>query len=170
MKIDLTQYTIEEIKELREQCSNYLESYKDGYAYICKIRSYGRVWFENHENIFMVQELCNQYDGQDGIVDVYSTNPDLSDLHNYGEVYYVESVKDYRKWDEYQYLKTLIEMVEKDYEKWNWNNRDESHFNQRNVFPPSVSEEKLAEYKKDLEEFDMSFTPPRKYNQNEKDN
>jgi hypothetical protein len=41
-----------------------------------------------------------------------------------------------------------------------WENRDNVPFNKRPLFAPIFSRERIDEYKKELEEFDMSFTPP----------
>ena len=78
MNLDLTQYTIEELLTLKNEIENHVHSYSDGFVYICKVRSYGRNWNERVSNPYTLQDLCYRYDGYDGIVDIYSTNPDLS--------------------------------------------------------------------------------------------
>ena len=161
MKIDLTQYTIDEIIDLRFQCENFINSHEDGYVYICKVRSYGRNWREYPTNTHSLKELCARYDGYDGIVDVYSTNPDLSELYNYGDVLYINSVEDYQKWDSHKDLKSLIEEIEYELEKWN--DSDNTSSVEREIFGPFYTQEDLLKYKKELEEYDMSFIAPRKY-------
>lgn len=161
MELDLTKYTIEEVAELRDKCSQYIFFYKDGYEYICKVRSYGRFWRENISNSFALQELCYRYFGDDGIVDVYSTNPNLSHIENYGDVKYIKSVEDYEKWDNHNYLVRSISDLEKELEEWD--NRDTVPFRERPVFGPIYSREDLANMKKELEEYDMSFVPPKDY-------
>jgi hypothetical protein len=42
--------------------------------------------YETYTNKFFVQELCNEYYGDNGIVDVYTTNPDHG-ISTYGAVY-----------------------------------------------------------------------------------
>jgi hypothetical protein len=159
--IDLTQYTIEELDEIRNNINYHIDSYVDGYEYICKVRSYGRIWNENITNSITLQELCDRYSGDDGIVDVFSTNPNLSHIQNYGDLKYIKSKEDYQKWSDYQYLKHLIPQIEKEWEEWD--NRDNVPFNQRPHFAPIYSKEVLENYKKELEEYDMSFTPPTNY-------
>ena len=75
--MELSNIPIKELVELRNTISNMISSYDDGYLYICKVRSYGRNWTENIKNTLELEELCNRYNGDDGIVDVYSTNPNL---------------------------------------------------------------------------------------------
>ncbi len=70
--MELSNLPFEELIELRNRIDGMIRSYKDGYLYICKVRSYGRNWTESINNTFELEELCCRYDGQDGIVDVYS--------------------------------------------------------------------------------------------------
>ena len=138
-----------------------IRSYKDGYLYICKVRSYGRNWTENVNNTFELEQLCYQYDGQDGIVDVYSTNPNLKDVHNYGNLMYIESQEDYDNWYGYEQLKRLIPKIKDTLDKWD--NRDNVPFNQRPFFEPINTRGDLAEYELKLGVYDMSFVPPKSY-------
>ena len=79
--MDLTNYTIEELITLNHEIMNRISNHEDGYLYICKVRSYGRNWVESDiKNKYTLQDLLYKYDGEDGIVDVYSTNPDLGDI------------------------------------------------------------------------------------------
>jgi len=161
VNFDLTNYTIEELVEIRNNINYHIDSYVDGFVYICKVRSYGRIWNENITNSITLQELCNRYFGDDGIVDVYSTNPDLSHIENYGVVKYIKSKEDFVNWSHYNYLKKLIPEIEKEWEEWD--NLENVPFNQRPYFSPIHSKEDLENYKKELEEFDMSFEEPKNY-------
>lgn len=159
--MDLSNLSFEELIELKNRVDSAIYSYKDGYVYICKVRSYGRNWTENVNNTHELQELCYRYDGQDGIVDVYSTNPDLSSIDNYGDLRYIESVEDYEKWYNYEQLKSLIPKIKNELDKWD--NRDNVPFNQRPLFSPIYTRDDLAEYERKLSDCDMSFTLPRSY-------
>ncbi len=107
--MDLTNYTIEELIKLNHQIMDMINNHEDGYVYICKVRSYGRNWVESDiKNKHSLQDLLYKYDGEDGIVDVYSTNPDLGKIHNYGELNYIVSEEDYEKWNGYVVLKQVI--------------------------------------------------------------
>ncbi len=161
VNFDLTNYTIEELVEIRNNINYHIDSYVDGFVYICKVRSYGRIWNENITNSITLQELCNRYFGDDGIVDVYSTNPDLSHIENYGVVKYIKSKEDFVNWSHYNYLKKLIPEIEKEWEEWD--NLENVPFNQRPYFSPIHSKEDLENYKKKLEAFDMSFEEPKNY-------
>jgi hypothetical protein len=93
MEMDFTKYSVEELRELQNRIGDYLQNRDDGFVYICKVRSYGRNWKVFLTNELAVNDLCVQYDGYDGIVDVYTTNPDAK-ISNYGEVNYVKSEED----------------------------------------------------------------------------
>jgi len=160
--MELSNLSFEELVELRNKVENMVRSYKDGYLYICKVRSYGRNWTENVNNTFELEQLCYQYDGQDGIVDVYSTNPNLKDVHNYGNLMYIESKEDYDNWYGYKQLERLIPEIKDELIKWD--NRDNVPFNQRPFFEPTYTRVDLAEYELQLGVYDMSFVPPKSYN------
>jgi hypothetical protein len=160
--MDLTNYTIEELIKLNHEIMDMINNHEDGYVYICKVRSYGRKWVENDiKNKHTLQDLLYKYDGGDGIVDVYSTNPDLSEIYNYGELKYIVSEEDYEKWNRYEVLKQVISQIEKELE--DWDNRENVPFRNRPMFSPIYTHEDLLEYKKKLEEYDMSFAPPVPY-------
>ena len=158
--MELSNLSIDELVELKNRISGMIYDYKDGYVYICNVRSYGRNWTEKPNNTHELQELCYHYDGQDGIVDVYSTNPNL-DIDNYGDVKYIESVEDYENWKHHKQLVRLIDDIKKELEKWD--NRDNVPFSQRPLFSPIYSREDLDKYEFELSVFDMSFVPPRSY-------
>jgi len=166
--MDLTNHTIEQLVELRNTINNMIDNYEDGYIYICKCRSYGRNWTDNHiKNTHTLQELLYKYDGDDGIVDVYSTNPDLSGIHNYGELKHIKSVDDYHQWYRYERLVRDIPELEKEWVEWD--DRENVPFKSRPYFAPIYSKEDIERMKKELEEFDMSFTPPQRYKQDEEE-
>jgi hypothetical protein len=165
MNLDLTQYTIKELVELKDKISGYIHNHSDGFLYICNVRSYGRNWREHIHNIYTLQDLCDEYSGDDGIVDVYSTNPDLAHIQNYGDVMYIVSQNDYDEWKKYTYLTNSIPQREKELDEWD--NRDNVPFNNRPFFAPYYSREDIAESKKELDEFDMSFVPPKSYRDKE---
>jgi hypothetical protein len=159
--MDLSNLSFDELVELKNRVDSAIYSYNDGYVYICKVRSYGRNWVERVNNTHELQELCYRYDGQDGIVDVYSTNPDLSSIHNYGDLKYIESVEDYENWYGYEQLKRLIPEIKEELDRWD--NKDNVPFNQRPFFSPIYTRGDLAEFELKLGVYDMSFVPPRNY-------
>ena len=72
---------IKEIEAVRSQLfalQSQLYAYDDGYLYLTCLRSYGSLTWKTHTNEYTVQELCDQYDGQHGLVDVYTTNPNTT--------------------------------------------------------------------------------------------
>ena len=160
MNIDLAKLTFDEIVSLRNKINNNLYNYEDGYLYICKVHSFGRHWDEYVSNAFTLEELCNRYNGDDGVLHVYSTNPNLGHIMNYGDLMYIESQDDYNKWSKYKYLGIQIKNTERELDEWD--NRDNVPFDSRPFFEPIYSREDLSEMKKEYEEYDMSFVPPTK--------
>ena len=159
MELDLSKYTLEEIAIIRDKCDSYIRNHMDGFIYICKVRSYGRNWRELIGNLHSLQELCYRYYGEDGIVDVYSTNPDISTIDNYGALMYIKSEEDYDKWNNYNLLVDEIQSIEK---MWvEWDNKDDVPFRQRPLFEPYSTRSELNELKKMLEDYDMSFVAPK---------
>jgi hypothetical protein len=158
--IDLTLLTNEELIGLKNRIEDHLHSQEDGYFYICIIHSWGSVYTRKLRNLYSVNELCYEYGGDNGIVNVYSNNPNLDKLENYaGSEYFVPSERDYDMWKTHRDLTRLVEDLEQSLNEWE--NRENVPFNQRPFFAPSYTREELDEYKKELDDFDMSFTPPK---------
>jgi hypothetical protein len=144
----LSDYTLDELIEMRDMIENHINDFEDGFVYICKVRSYGRNWVVNIKNIRKLEDLCYQYSGDDGIVDIYSTNPNIFNVNNYGDLAYIESVEDYNQWKGYKSLEDLIGRIEYELSK------------PRPTFKSPYSIEDLENYKKRLNDYDMSFIPP----------
>ena len=164
MRIDnfLKKLTIEELLEVQSKASGIIHDFKDGYFYICEVRSYGRNWKAwDIYNTHTLQELCYQYGGDDGIVDVYSNNPDLSGIDNYGCLKFIPSVEDHKKWKEYMYLKNSIPRHEQELKVWE--ERENVPFRQRPSFAPFYTREDIDGQKLKLENFDMNFVEPKSY-------
>jgi hypothetical protein len=160
MKIEnfLKNLSLEELVEVRNLANNLIDDYSDGYFYICEIRSYGRAWKSRPTNIKAVSDLCYEYDGEHGIIDVYSNNPSLSSLYTYGRAFYIPTEADYEKWKSYSGLRNRVPKIEEEWEVWD--NRDDMNFRERPIFAPIYSKEDLVEMKKELEDFPMDFTQP----------
>lgn len=71
----------QEVNKLLSQ----IRSTSDGYRYVSRLRCYGSISHEDHNSSFTVQELCDEYTGENGIVDVYTTNPNHC-IDTYGDV------------------------------------------------------------------------------------
>jgi hypothetical protein len=160
--MDLSTYTIDELITLKNQIISKISSYEDGYVYICNVHSYGNNWVDKTiKNKHALMDLISEFDGQNGVVDVYTTNPNLSGVYNYGELMFIESVQNYERWDNLKKLESLIIHVEKELDKWD--NRDNLPYHIRPWYAPLDTREDLSELKKELDEYDMSFVPPRKF-------
>jgi hypothetical protein len=160
-EMEFSNLSFEELIDLRNRVDNMIYSYEDGYLYICKVRSYGRNWTENVKNTFELEQLCDRYNGDDGIVDVYSTNPNLNGIYNYGALMYIESQEDYDNWYGYNQLNRLIPQIKEELDKWD--NRNEVPFMYRPTFAPAYTRGDLANYELQLGVYDMSFVPPKPY-------
>jgi hypothetical protein len=153
----LKNLSIEELREVQAQAGNLIYAYKDGFAYECRVRSYGRNWTEHHSNPYTVQELLNHYGGDDGIVDIYTNNPDLQ-VDNYGDTFYFPNMEDAEVWRKHRYLTNAIpdwkaEIVA-------WENRDSVPFNQRPLFSPYMTAELIAEREAELETLTQKLVQP----------
>ena len=153
------EFTIKELVKMRDEIDSRIQNYKDGYFYLCNVRSYGRNWTDSYiHNTYTLQELCYRYDGDDGIVDVYSNNPNLGEIYNYGLVMYVPTREDYEASKNYDFLvRTIPEAEERLAE---WENRENVPFKYRPMFDPFYTQEDIDRLKLDLENFDMSFVAP----------
>ena len=146
--MDFTKYSVEELRELQNNIAYYLEKRNDGFIYICEVRSYGNRWKNVLTNELAVNDLCIQYDGYDGIVDVYTTNPDAN-ISNYGEVNYIKSQEDYDKWYGASTFVADIKNYEDRLKKWN--DRENIPFHSRPTFAPMYTQEDVDVLKRKLE-------------------
>ena len=79
---------IEKYKEARRHANELYQQIldtPDEFFYVTCLRCYGSIWWETHKNEFVVQELCDEYYGDNGIVDVYTNNPNHN-ISSYGDV------------------------------------------------------------------------------------
>lgn len=160
--MDLTNLSIDELISLRNQIEGLIRSYDDGYLYICRVRRFGSVWEERPTSLLSLKELCDQYNGDNGIVDVYTNNPNLKlpevEFYNYGDVMYIQSEDDYKQWITHTQSKILIEDVTNELNKWE--NRDELPFGHRPLFKPVYTREDVSKWVLEFENTNWDFTPP----------
>ena len=157
MEMDFTKYSVEELRELQNNIGHYLHNMNDGFIYICQIRSYGNRWKNVLTNELAVNDLCIEYDGYDGIVDVYTTNPDAN-ISNYGEVNYIKSEDQYRKWKQSETLISQIKSAEDKLAKWN--DRDNIPFHSRPTFAPMWKEQDILGWRNELETIEWDYEEP----------
>lgn len=157
IEIDFTQHSVEELRELENKIAHYIRTRNDGFIYICEVRSYGNRWNSVLTNEFAVNDVCLEYDGDDGIVDVYTTNPDAK-IENYGEVNYIKSEEDYRKWKKSNVLMDLIKSTEKEIERW---------LKKEKPFKPFYTEEHILGWRNELESLEWTYEEPVSIKKNE---
>jgi len=160
--MNLDKLTMNELISLRNDIQGRIHSYTDGYLYICSVRQFGSVWEEKPSSLYSLKELCGEYNGDNGIVDVYTNNPNLKfpemDFYNYGDVMFIETEGDYKQWVEHTKRKNLIEDVTKRLE--DWENKDNVPFSYRPHFAPFWTREELNEWIAEFENAVWDFVPP----------
>jgi len=86
------EHLIEEIKELEDKLCNLrlrVREYCDGYKYVTQLHCHGSVTTDTYNNEYLVQWLCDQYYGDNGVVHVYTTNRDHNISNQGGDVIYI---------------------------------------------------------------------------------
>jgi hypothetical protein len=166
--MNLDKLTMDELISLRNKIDNKIQSYEDGYLYICSVRQFGSVWEERPSSLYSLKELCNSYYGDNGIVDVYTNNPNLEfpemEFYNYGDVMYIKSEDDYRDWVKYNKEKNFVEDVTKRVNEWE--ESKDKPLRYRPMFAPIWTKEEVEEFTKDFESKTWDFTEPRSMKKN----
>lgn len=75
----------EQAKDYANELYQQIVNTSDGFLYVTCLRCYGSLRWESHKNNFVVQNLCDEYYGDNGIVDVYTNNPNHH-ISSYGDV------------------------------------------------------------------------------------
>jgi hypothetical protein len=162
-KKNLEKMTMGELISLKNEIENKIFNHTDGYLYICSVRQFGSVWQERPKNLHTLRELCDSYHGDNGIVDVYTNNPNLEfpemKFYNYGGVYYINSEYDYNEWVKYTKEKIFIEGVKKEVNEWE--ERKDKPLIHRPIFTPIWSKEEVDEFVKKFELKKWDFIEPR---------
>ncbi len=160
--MDISKLPIEELISLRDKINSHINNLNDGYVYICEVFSDGGSWIvRDITNKYVLQNLCNKYNGENGFVNVYSTNPTLNDLKNNGNTLYIVSAEDYHKWVVWQELSNKVATVNHLLRRWDYSS--ELPDGNKPSYPPPFTEEDIARYNKELEECDMNFIHPVPY-------
>lgn len=168
MKLDVSNLLLNELVELRDKINGLIWEYKDGHIYICQVRSYGRNWEEKGiTNISRLIDLCYEYDGDNGIVDIYTTNTDLGEgFYNYGATKVIKSLEDYEKWDKHKSLNVYIQRAEQEIID-DAEDQERPFSQRRSYFKTSYTQEMIDKMKEELNNFPMDFEPPTNYFQYE---
>jgi hypothetical protein len=160
--MDLTKLSIDELVSLRNKIGGLIRSYEDGYLYICRVRQFGSVWEERPKSLHSLRELCGEYNGDNGIVDVYTNNPNLKfpemGFYNYGDIMYIKTEGDYRQWVEHTERKNLIEGVTRRLDEWD--EKKDLPLMYRSSFVPIWTREDVSEWVTEFENTNWDFTPP----------
>jgi hypothetical protein len=169
-KINLSNLTIKELLQLQNEVACAINNYKDGYLYICRIRQYGNIYEEYCYSKEATQTLCDEYNGENGIVDVYTTNPNLKfpelALDNYGDTFYIQGDFEYKEWLNWQKHMTYLLNCEEEWKKFNEYNENYSYsktsWSRYGSKPPQPysTQEKNIELRKKLELQEKTIIKP----------
>jgi len=94
--------------KLKKDLDRKINQFKDGYFYIGVIRSFGSKYESVCSNEFSIQEDCNEYTGDSGIIDVFTNNGNANITNYSGGVYYVEDKDAYNELKEIEEIKKCI--------------------------------------------------------------
>lgn len=72
-------------QNLVDEIRHRLNNASDGFIYLACIRCYGSIQWITFSNEFLTQELCDEYNGDNGIVDIYTNNPNNT-INSYGDI------------------------------------------------------------------------------------
>ena len=161
--MNLDNLSMDELISLRNKIEYKINSYEDGYLYICSVRQFGSVWEERPSSLYSLRELCDSYNGDNGIVDVYTNNPNLEfremEFQNYGDVCFIKSEYDYKEWIKYTKEKNFIESVTERVNEWE--ECKDKPLRYRPLFAPIWTKEQVDEFTKEFESKTWDFTEPR---------
>lgn len=81
-------------KAQMEKALHALKYMPDGFRYITKERSYGSIYWQSHINEYCASLVDNGYNGDNGIVEIYTNNPKIT-ITNYsgGGIYLLSEVE-----------------------------------------------------------------------------
>jgi hypothetical protein len=166
--MNLDKLSMDELISLRNEIEGKIYNYSDGYLYICSVRQFGSVWEERPSSLYSLKELCNSYNGDNGIVDVYTNNPNLEfpemEFYNYGDISYIKSEYDYREWVKYTKEKNFIKDVTERVNEWE--ECKDKPLRYRPMFAPIWSKEQVDEFTEEFDSKTWDFVEPRPMKRN----
>lgn len=151
--MNLEKLSLEELTNLKKLIEQIRLMKSDGYVYICKIYSHGSYLRREFLNKFDVIELCSGYNGDNGHVDVFTTNPDLS-FHNEGSIFLIKSKEDFERWELWNQRKHNVEYIEEYIKSLDEDDECNSYINR----------EEFEIEKKKFEETVIDFVEPKPIN------
>lgn len=81
---------IEELENKLSDLKQEANNYSDGYKYVAELFCYGSKTEYTFKNEYATQELCDEYYGDNGIVHVYTDNPNHTISNRGGDVIVIE--------------------------------------------------------------------------------
>ena len=110
--MDLNKLTLDDLVALKRNVETEIHNREDGFFYILRIRSFGSVTEMNCKNQTSAIDICSEYNGDNGIVDIYTNNKDCNIKMYCGTLYYIESEEKYKNWKSWITDKNYIERAE----------------------------------------------------------
>jgi len=113
--------------------------------------------------VYELQELCDNYNGDNGIVDVYTNNPNLKfpemEYRNWGgNTRFIKSEYDYREWSKFKRIENTIKSTIQELKEWD--ERENLPFNMRPSFKPFYTQEDLDKLIQEFENTKWDFVEP----------
>ena len=84
-KLDKLIASYEKAQSIAYERLRKVKDYSDGYKYVTCLRVWGSLTYDYHKNEYSVQNLCDEYSGENGIVEVMTTNP-TPNISTYGSI------------------------------------------------------------------------------------
>ena len=110
--MDLTKYTLKELKEIKTKIEDKIRNFDDGYFYVCNIQSYGNNYDTYLKNYINAEELFLNFNGDNGYCNLYTNSP-LITLTDSDSIYYIENYELYKRWKVYKKLVNINKFTNK---------------------------------------------------------
>jgi hypothetical protein len=110
--MELEKLTLDELVALNTKIEIEIDNREDGFFYILHIRSFGSVSEQKCKNEVSAQINCYYYNGDNGIIDLYTNNKECK-IKNYGgSKYFIDSEENYHSWKSWAKDKSTVERYE----------------------------------------------------------
>jgi|10_taG_2_1085330.scaffolds.fasta_scaffold10211_10 hypothetical protein len=103
---------------------------RDGFIYIASLREYGSVSTHQYYNTFVLQAMCDEYYGDNGIVDIITNNPDHGICNEGGDVEVMSAKQIFNACIDSLVTKRIEAEERENQEKLNKQNKRDAHIDE----------------------------------------
>lgn len=160
--MEISNYTLLELVELRNRIQDRINKTEDGFVYVNRVHSYGNHYDVVSPNAVVAEEVSDRYNGDNGITELYTNNPDI-DFVVYGGTYFINTIEEYYEWIEWLTLKNLIRDTQLDIEEWE--DRENQPAYMRSQIEPIWSRAQLEHEVQELAKLEARVVKPKAINQ-----